>query len=753
MKLGTFSTMTSSFGLIATALLAPVAAHAQDAGEGASNGDEIVVTAQRREEKLVDVPISVANLSADALDTANVDELVDISKVTPGVRFDFSSGFFQPNIRGVGTSITTSGGGSNVGIYTDGFYSPNPLSVDFDLLKVRNIQVLKGPQGTLFGRNTTGGAILVQTAEPSQDASAEVRASYGRYNEMKLQAYATTGLGEGVAVDVEGLLKKGDGWLKALNTGKRLGKYENWSVRTGLKIETGDFSGLLRYIRSDIDDPTPVLDATYFHPSFGSGKPTFGVLGTTATHSKNRIAVDNAPEYFRAKTNVVQLTLKLDMGFADLTSYSQYRNEDVDSSVDLDHSGVPIFQLGLPNTNRTTSQELLLTSKPGGALTWTAGLFWFSNKDQYITHIDNAGIAPQGRIRLGGSSTTTKSLAAFLDMTYELSPKLFLTAGARWAKDKVTDAYWNTRFLAPSYVNGSGQTVAAPGGRVAVPGISDDRVTPRFVIRYKPDDSSSIYASFTKGYKAAIIDVGGSCQNAPAYSCNAVNPETIDAFEVGYKYSEGPLSFETSAFYYDYKNLQVSLYLAGQASIINAAKSEIYGLDGTLRYDLTDAFTVSLGGAWTHARYKKFVNAPVYVNCANLGTATLNTCNANGISYLVIGQNLKDVTMQRTPKFTGNIGANYRADVAGGELALSGNWYYSSKLFFGPSGIQFPQGAYDTLSLRAQWTDPTDSWMVALWGNNVTNSRYRTGVQYNNFAIGANWNQPTTYGVEVGVKF
>lgn len=121
MKRRTFSTMTSSFGLIAAALLTAPAAHAQDAGEGASSGDEIVVTAQRREEKLVDVPISVANLSADALDTANVDELVDISKVTPGVRFDFSSGFFQPNIRGVGTSITTSGGGSNVGIYTDGF--------------------------------------------------------------------------------------------------------------------------------------------------------------------------------------------------------------------------------------------------------------------------------------------------------------------------------------------------------------------------------------------------------------------------------------------------------------------------------------------------------------------------------------------------------------------------------------------------------------------------------------------------------
>ncbi|HMO68257.1 MAG TPA: TonB-dependent receptor [Novosphingobium sp.] len=741
-----------SSSLVAIALAGLSAPALAQEAPGASES-EIVVTAQRREERLVAVPISVASLPAAALSAANVDELVDIVNVTPGVRFDFSGGFFQPTIRGVGTAITTSGGGSNVGIYTDGFYSPNPLSVDFDLMKVRSIQVLKGPQGTLFGRNTTGGAILVQTAEPSQDASAEVRASYGRYNEMKLQAYATTGLGEGVAVDIEGLLKKGDGWLRALNTNQRLGKYENWSVRTGLKIESGDVSALLRYTRTDIDDPTSVLDATYFNPSFGSGKPNFAVLGTTATHSKNRIAIDNAAEYFRAKTDVVQLTIKADLGFADLASYSQYRHEDVDSSIDLDHSGVPIFQLGLPNNNRTTSQELLLTSKPGGALTWTAGLFWFSNKDQYITHIDNAGLAPKSRIRLGGSSSTTKSLAAFVDMTYEVTSQLFLTAGARWAKDKVSDSYWNTRFLAPSYVDGNGQTVAAPRGQVAVPGISDDRVTPRFVIRYKPDDTSSIYASYTKGYKAAIIDVGGSCQNAPLFTCNPVNPESIDAFEAGYKYSSGPLNFEASAFYYDYKNLQVSLFLAGQASIINAAKSEIYGLDGSLRYDITDGFTVNLGAAWTHGRYKKFVNAPIYVNCAGLGQATLDSCNANGISYVVLGQNLTNVKMQRTPEFTGNVGANYRTDLGGGELALSGNWYFSSKFFFGPSGTQFPQGAYDTLSLRAQWTDPSDTFMVALWGNNVTNSRYLTGAQYNNFAIGANWNKPATYGLELGVRF
>jgi iron complex outermembrane recepter protein len=124
-----------------------------------------------------------------------------------------------------------------------------------------------------------------------------------------------------------------------------------------------------------------------------------------------------------------------------------------------------------------------------------------------------------------------------------------------------------------------------------------------------------------------------------------------------------------------------------------------------------------------------------------------------GQAYPITATNLTDVTMQRAPSFTGNIGARYRADVAGGELQLSGNLYYSSKFFFGPSGVQFPQKGYEVLSLRAQWTDASDRYMIAVYGDNVTNSRYKTGVQYGNNGIGANWSKPVTYGIELGVKF
>jgi iron complex outermembrane receptor protein len=159
---------------------------------------EVVVTAQRRSELSRDVPISITSLSAETLEHNGTEQLGDIAKLTPGLRFDAAGSFFQPTIRGVGTAVTTSGGGPNVGIYTDGFFSSNPEVADFQLMKVQNIQVLKGPQGTLFGRNTTGGAILLTTADPSTKPDGELKVSYGSFNATKVQGYGTFGLSDTV---------------------------------------------------------------------------------------------------------------------------------------------------------------------------------------------------------------------------------------------------------------------------------------------------------------------------------------------------------------------------------------------------------------------------------------------------------------------------------------------------------------------------------------------------------------------------
>ncbi len=739
MNIKHFLTTASVLGLTGIGAFAPTVALAQDSGEEEAS-NEIIVSAQRREEKSVDVPITVTTLSADALATANVDQLSGIAKMTPGLRFDFAGAYFQPTIRGVGTPVTSAGSQGNVGIYVDGFYVPNPLAADFDLMKVRNIQVLKGPQGTLFGRNTTGGGILVQTADPSTTTSGQLKLSYGRYNEFRGQAYATFGLGERVAMDVEGSYRRGDGYLTNISNNQRVGEYENWSARVGLKAELSDsVSVLLRYQHSDLDDPTPLLTASYRDSEIGTGHPYYAAPGQF-TFDPDKIASGTHPsdqEFYRAKSDVVQGTIKADLGFADLTSYTQYRKESADASIELDYSGVEYFQLGLPNDNATFTQELLLSSKTGSKLQWVGGLFYFQNRDTYRVFFDYfPGFPPPAGPVLNrsfefGSSATAKSYAAFLDMTYEVTPKLFITAGARYAYDEVSNSYAQCAFC-PVLPTTQAQYDAVNGGRV----------TPRVVVRYKPTDDTSIYASYTRGYKSAILDFGRGV-SIP------VKPETIDAFEVGFKLDNNTVSFETSAFYYDYKNLQVSLYETGTAIIINAANSEIYGLDAQMRWRATDNFMINAGAAWVHARYKEFNNAPVYQRCAGVFT-----CGFGADTFEIPGNvTLRNTTMQRTPEFTANIGATYKADVGGGELALSGNLFYTSSFFFGPSGIQFKQNGYEVLALRAQWTDPSDKYTIAVFGDNVTNKRYKTQVQYALSGIGANWSKPATWGVELGAKF
>ncbi len=782
MKLKTFLMMTSTLVLPGMLTAMPTVAMAQDGASVPRNEDEIVVTAQRRDEKSLDVPVTVTSLSAATLETANVQSLSDIAKVTPGLRFDFASGYSQPTIRGVGTAVVSSGAVGNVGIYIDGFYSPNPIATDLQLLKTRSIQVLKGPQGTLFGRNTTGGAILVQTADPSTETGGEAKISYGRYNEVKGQAYATFGLGEKVAMDVEGMYSRGDGFATNIGTNKRVGDYENWSARVGLKAELSDsISVLLRYQHNSIDDPTSTLISGYRDTEPTPGQVYVGPAGTGAprsftitqgapffatpgqiTYDPNKVAWGTQPsdqQFFRSKSDIIQGTIKADLGFANLTSYTQYRKEDADSRIEGDYSGAEVFDIGLPNDNMTFTQELLLTSKAGSRLQWTTGLFYVKNRDTYRVFFDFfPALGVTSRSFEFGSSSVSQSIAAYADLTYEVSPKFFITAGARYAHDWQKDVR-SQAFFQPN-------VIATPANLDTVKG---DRVTPRVVLRYKPTEEMSVYASYSKGYKAAFLDLGGGTTN------RTVKPEKIDAFEVGLKFDNRRISFEAAGFYYDYKDLQVSLYQSGQALIVNAASAKIYGLDAQIRVNVSDHFSFNAGANIIHARYKDFRNAPIYTPCFTISTAVNpatgrfldpnascgvfdpTSINYNpagaGQAYPITPTQLNDVTMQRAPSFTGNIGARYRADLAGGELQLSGNLYYSSKFFFGPSGIQFPQKGYEVLSLRAQWSDASDHYQIAVYGDNVTNSRYKTGVQYGNNGIGANWSKPTTYGIEFGVKF
>lgn len=733
--------------------------------------DVIVVTAQRRTELSRDVPISVTTLNTQQLTVANVQQLADTAKLTPGLRFDTQGPASQPTIRGVGTAITTSGGGPNVGTYLDGFFQPNTYTANFDLLNVQSIQVLKGPQGTLFGRNTTGGAILVTTADPSTDASAQFKATYARFNSAILQGYGTFGLNDRVALDLEGLYRRGDGFQHDLSGARHhIGHYEDWSVRAGAKFQiTDNVSLLIRYTHVQNDDPTSQLvntfidrtgDAGFFDKISPAGQAIYGRTSSkglplsyyyapasdVATRPSDVLL--NPPLSFRVKTDSIQGTIKADLGFADLTSYTEYRKDHTPYFGDLDATALPIFNILVDVHSQNFSQEFLLNSKPGSRLQWSVGAIYFQYRDTWDV---SASFGLSSFFPFGGSSTNTKSVAAFADLTYELTDKLFLTAGARYSHDTVGDAYFRTHLGTTSYIGPNGETVpftGAPETAIPVDKLKNNALTPRAVLRYKPDEDSSVYASFTRGYKAGILNVGGLSQEP-------IKPEKINAFEIGYKYEKRAFSLDLASFYYDYKNLQVSSYQDGAAQIRNAASSRIYGAEAQGRYRFSDAFNIYGGVAWTHARYHSFRNAPYYTYCDPTVVSPTNSlfCGALGPGAIVqTNTDASGFKMQRSPEFSGNAGASYEVTLAKGRLTLSSNVYLTSSFYFDPEQ-QFKQKAYGLVSVRAEWLDPSNRYSVAVFGDNVTNRRYQTQVLFTTIGTGAEWDSPATYGVQLGAKF
>jgi iron complex outermembrane recepter protein len=210
---------------------------------------------------------------------------------------------------------------------------------------------------------TSGGAILVTTADPSTDSHADAKVDYGRFNSQRYQAYGTTGLGGGVAMDVEGIFSKGNGFqTNIVNGDDHVGACQDWTVRTGLKFELADrASVLVRYSHSHEDDPTAILTNsntdTTINPT--TGMP-WGVITQTVpalyTTNPNQVA-DNLPTFITSATDIAQMTVKADLDFANLTSYSQWRQEDVNQPEDLDQTALPSFQLGLPIFDQTYSQE------------------------------------------------------------------------------------------------------------------------------------------------------------------------------------------------------------------------------------------------------------------------------------------------------------------------------------------------------------------------------------------------------------
>jgi len=686
----------------ATLFAAPAMAQNQSDQAASEESGEIVVTAQRRAEQLEDVPISIANVSGEDLETMSLGDVMALPQAVPSLRITRAGTFVQPSIRGIGSQVALPGLPQNITTYVDGYYVPTAGSTNFSLINIDAVNVLKGPQGTLFGYNTTGGAIQVNTRRPQHNPSGFVRGGYGADNTASLGFYGTAGLSDTLAVDLAAYYEQGDGFMtNIVNGDDDAGAYDQGYFRAQALIEPTDgISFRIAIAHSDEDDPR--TQNVVARDGITIAAPIPGVIISTVPEEISH----NQVGWARFTSNSLTITSDFDLGFATLTSYTGYREDTISQGLDYDASSAALNFSNWRVPNSTFTQEFNLTSNPSdNPLSWVLGAFYMHTEDEYDYNTNGFDIFD--------SVNKTISYAVFADGTYEVSDNLFVTLGGRytWDNPQVHS------FLYPFVLTTNAEA-----------DFSD--FTGRAVVRYEFNENSNVYASFTQGYKAGALP-------ASSFSTVPIEPESIDGYEVGFKTFTGPLRLDLAAFYYDYQDVQVTSYGAGGSSVtVNAAGVESYGVDAMIAWDVTPDLTLTLNGGWTQAEYTSFPNATGFVFNAGLGTITTVLVDASG------------TRVERTPEFSGNFAVDYGFDLGGGRMGLNANLFYTGDFTFDAAGL-LPQDSYTLLNVRATWTDPSERFDFSVFGTNLTDETYFVSSFIDPYAARAVYGDPALWGVSL----
>ena len=772
MKFNTRKSVTRllSGGCAMAALVASGAALAQAAPQaaGADTGgiEEIVVTAQRRTERLENVPMAVTALTASALERAQVQNVHEISRITPGVQIGFAGVSTQPAIRGVTSLTNGSGNENNVAIYVDGFYVSDNITINQDLANLAGIEVLKGPQGTLYGRNATGGAILIRTLDPSEELTGKFEGSYGKFSEKKVSGYVSGPLSDKVGFMVAGAYRDSDGWMAKSDPANNLLKkghanpQKQRSFRAKLKAELSDtLTATAAYNYGFTSDSTGNLFTTYDH--FGGGVPTDNrkscCFGIQSGNGKNIAA---------GKTNQATLTIAWETPIGTLTSRSGYDRRKIRNDFDFDGTYAELtYSEGFPRF-KAFQQNLDYNINAIENLDLLVGGNYFNE----TTNLLNKAISYPGGVRTFASQTNrnlkTKAYAIYADATYHVTDKLAIGVGGRYSSDKKTQNLMIR--TGAGVVSGSNAlllTAGVPNAAFQQSSKTFTKFTPRVTVRYEVADRTNVYATWSKGFRSGSFN---SAASTTAAAILPIKPENITSYEIGFKTAHRFFRAEIAAFYYDYKNLNVSLTiprcptctppdLSPTLQVGNAPKAKIKGVDGQIVATPVDKLNLTLGAAYVHARYGRFPNA------VGQGANPTNTTNA-GFSGQT--QDWTGQQMARAPDFTANFSADYTVPVADGELRLSGNIKYTDSYvvnnpsLFGPAAPvalqkkqRYRQTSFTLIDGEITWMAPEGRYWVGVYGKNLTNKSYR--LTYNGGAFGdySSKAPPISYGVKVGYKF
>jgi iron complex outermembrane receptor protein len=700
-------------------------------GSGARLLEEVVVTAQKREQRLQEVPIALSVVTAQDIENRSINDFTELLAEMPNTVI-VQNNVTAPriNIRGVRSATLNPGIESAVGMQIDDVFLGRPSAFSSTLIDVERVEVLRGPQGTLFGKNTIGGLINIVTRAPSFETEGALDLTYGNYDLKQARGYISGALiGDRLAGKLSFTSREQDGWGENRNpAAENFNGTDFWGIRGQLLGNFGESSSwLLTLEKSEDDSPQSFLDVRS------------GAITAFDDDPFDRAIETDTPTFFDREQEAASLRVNWNIGDLELVSITAYRSLDFFGNSDNDFTAVPIFETGGGEDQEQFSQEFRLLGSQGD-LNWLLGLFYF-DQDQSAETPLILGPATPPAIGVGDipgyteradtfAEVDSESLAVFGSVDYRFNDKWQLVAGLRYTEDDKDFAYEQRtsiyelggfpidiiRFFAPP---------VAP----YTDSLSDGDWSGDISLTHYLSDDINVYAKYARGFKAGGFDA--SFSSTSTLGDRVFDAEYLDSYEIGYKseLADGRVRLNAALFYADYQDKQETVFNGLNFVTANAAEAEIYGLE----LDLTAAAT-----SWLTL------------------VASLGLQDSEYSDFIIDGSDNSGNELQGVPGLTASLAA-----LVDGEFANGWGWLFRGS-------VSYVDESYDTVSnnpdflledrtivnARLALNSPSGRYSFALWGKNLFDDDYVIGYNTNPvLGVWHSFNEPRYVGMEFRLNF
>jgi iron complex outermembrane receptor protein len=717
------------------------AEEAPDDTEVRSEGalEEVVVTANKRSENIQNVPIAIQALTAADIADRGIQSTADIAAAVPGLTMQGSMNGLQPHLRGVGTTAISAGEENSIATYLDGVYIANLSGGLLQLNDIKSVEIDKGPQGTLFGRNATGGVISITTKDPQHELAGVGSISYGNYQTAQGSLYVTDGVTETLAADLAAYISnQNQGYGINLFNGEEVNRQQDVALRSKWLFTPTDVDRAVLAVdwertHSSYLDGYQTLPG---HPTqWGPGTPPFGQPFLFPGGPWDVDAYQQPLDDF--KQGGASLNYQHEFSFARLTNITAFREARKNVLWSAEDVPAPVETAGWIEKDRQISEEIQLASADASVIKWVGGFYFLNGSAAYLPFlIEGTAAAPAPLQNINFiADEVTKSYAGFGQTTAPLGfiPDTNITVGLRYTAEKRgLTGVTLLNFVPPIPSVATGQVDESK---------NFDKWTWRLALDHHFMDTLLGYVSYNRGFKSGVyntIPPGG----------DAVAPEILDAYEAGIKsdWLSHRLRVNSSVFFYKYSDLQVTVYNATAAQLQNAATAHIYGADLDLQAQPLERLTLGLSFEYLHDRFVSFPDAQILIP---------QTVAEGGGNLLEIGS-VAGNRLPYTPDYSASASLDYQLPTQIGPFGLNVAYSYQGTWFAGPdNNLKAPIS--NLLNAQLSWTPARmDKLKVLLWARNLTNQAVPMWLEPANNPGGRDdrINQPPrTYGLKLQYTF